>query len=622
MPAPRFAATRRWAHRLWWLVDGSRRALLNLLFLLIVVALVWALLRSGPPALDDKTALVLRLQGPLVEQRAGATRDNALAQLRGQPAQSVRLRDVLTGLDAAAKDPKITSLVLLTDDLQAAGLPLLHEVAAALQRFKASGKPVIAWASGYDQRQFYLAAHASQLLMHPLGTVWLDGFGRQRNYYRDALDKAGIKVNLLRVGTFKSAAEPYIANAPSDAARKADAFVYDALWADYLKGVEGARKLAPGSVMRIIDEAPQRLAAAGGDAAKLALNAKLVDGLKTRDELRTLMIERGAKDKEGKTFRQVSFDDYVARHRPKPTGDAVGVVVAEGEIIDGNAVLGTVGGLSTAELIRKARDDAAIKAVVLRVNSPGGSVFGSELVRRELELTRAAGKPVVVSMGNLAASGGYWIAISADEIIADPATITGSIGVFALLPNGAKTMDKLGIHTAGVTTTWLGGAGDPRLPPDPRFLALVQASIDHVYADFTGKVAAARKTTPQKIDDVAQGRVWTGAQALERGLVDRTGSFADALASAAKRSKLAEGYRVAYIEGEPGRFERLLDMFGASVAQAVVEHLPAGWAMLGTATAPLAAAAQRELGWLAGLAGPAGSGGKPYVTLTHCLCEP
>ena len=234
--------------------------------------------------------------------------------------------------------------------------------------------------------------------------------------------------------------------------------------------------------MRSIDEAPQRLAAVGGDAAKLALAEKLVDALKTRDELRALMIARGAKDDE----RQDLPPDHVRRLPRRTsgralTGDAIGVVVAEGEIVDGQAPAGTIGGLSTANLIRKARDDKDVKALVLRVDSPGGSVFGSELVRRELELTRAAGKPVVVSMGDLAASGGYWIATASDEIVADPATITGSIGVFALLPTADQTLDKLGVHPAGVATTWLRNADDPRLPLDPRLADLIQKSVDHTY---------------------------------------------------------------------------------------------------------------------------------------------
>ena len=253
----------------------------------------------------------------------------------------------------------------------------------------------------------------------------------------------------MRAGTFKDFGEAYVANAPSPEAREADSALLGSLWKTYTDEIEKLRKLAPGSVMKSIDEAPERLQAVGGDRAKLALADKAVDGLKTRDELRALMISRGVEDVEHKTFRQTSFEEYLARLRPRLTGDAIGVVVAEGEIVDGTAPVGTVGGLSTANLIRKARHDKDVKAVVLRVNSPGGSVFGSELVRRELELTRAAGKPVVVSMGDLAASGGYWISTASDEIIADPSTVTGSIGVIALLPNFAGTLDKLGVHSVG-----------------------------------------------------------------------------------------------------------------------------------------------------------------------------
>ena len=346
------------------------------------------------------------------------------------------------------------------------------------------------------------------------------------------------------------------------------------------------------------------------------MNEKLVDGLKTRDELRALLIARGAKDDERKTFRQISFAEYLGRLKPKATGDAVGVVVAEGEIVDGMAPAGVVGGLSTSALIRKARDDDRIKAIVLRVNSPGGSVFGSELVRRELEVTRAAGKPVVVSMGDLAASGGYWISTSADEVIADAGTVTGSIGVFGLLPTADKAFDKLGVHVDGVTTTWLGGARDMRRPLDPRFGDLVQSSIDHIYADFTGKVAKARKTTPEKIDAVAQGRVWTGAQALERGLVDRLGSYGDALDSAATRAKLDKDYRIIYLERDPGRFARLVEMFEATVARVVGDGLAQSFAGLGV---PALAAGDlaRDVGGLLDVA----TAKRPFAAVVHCLCE-
>lgn len=608
--------TRRWFGIFWRMLDAGRRVSLNVLFLLIIVVLVVAFFSSGAKRLDDKTALLLDIKGPLVEQHSASVRQTLLDQAQSDGKGATQLRDVLLVLEAAAKDPKISSVVLLLDDFQGAGLPMLREVATALERFKASGKPVVAWGSSYDQRQYFLAAHASEVLLHPMGLVMLDGYGRYRNYYRDALNKLGITVNLKRVGTFKSFGEPYIANAPSPAAVEADSFLYNAMWNTYTGGVEKARKLPAGSLMRGINDLPQLLAAAGGDIGKLALSNKLVDGLKTRDELRQMLIARGAEDEKGKSFRQVSFKDYLSRQKPKGDGDAVGVVIAAGVISDGNAPAGLVGGLSTAALIRKAREDEHIKAIVLRVDSPGGSAFGSELIRRELELTRAAGKPVVVSMGDVAASGGYWISMAADEVIADTATITGSIGVLALLPTADKAMDKIGVHTAGVTTTWLGGAYDPRRPLDPRFGELIQTVINHIYADFTNKAAQARKTTPQKIDEVAQGRIWTGQQAKERGLIDTVGSYGDALKSAATRAKLGDNYRVAYIEREPSSIERVFKLFDVTLAQVLAEHFDLR--LLPTGIPPAVALEMaNDLSWLADMA----DGRKAFMAVTHCLCR-
>jgi protease-4 len=604
--------------RSWAWLDGLRRAVLNLLFVGIVVALMVALLGGGPPALRERTALVFDVRGPLVEQRAGDMRGSLLKEVSGEDTRQTRLRDVLLALDSAAKDPKITSLVLALDDFGGAGLATLREVAAAITRFKASGKPVIAWGSGYDQRGYYLAAHADQVLLHPMGGVTIEGYGRYRNYYRDALDRLGLSANVLRVGTYKNFGEPYFANAPSKETLEAEGQLYGGLWRTYTDGVEAARKLPAGSIAQAIEDLPRRFAAAGGDPARLALQEKLVDALKTRDEMRAMMIERGAQDEVSKSFRQVSLADYAARQKPPAGGDAVGVVVAEGEIVSGAAPPGTVGGRSTAELIRKARDDERIKAVVLRVNSPGGSAFGSELVRRELELTRAAGKPVVVSMGDVAASGGYWISMAADQVIADPATVTGSIGVFAMLPTADRALDKLSVHVGGVATTWLVGAYDPRRPLDPRFAEVVQSAIGHIYTDFTTKAAQARKTTQAKVDAVGQGRVWTGAQAHERGLVDATGSFADAIKEAASRAKLGDEPRLRYLENEPGRFAWLFDLLGGRAMLQWVAHQLQGPALPG---AEIARQAQRELGWLAEMGRSPGQEGLPFTAVTHCLCE-
>ncbi|CDG83922.1 signal peptide peptidase SppA [Janthinobacterium agaricidamnosum] len=619
-----FPPLRRGFGHFWRALDFSRRLVFNLIFLLIVLAIVYGIFGGGLKPLQQKTTLVLNLQGQLVEQHPGGAREALLANIGGDGKKTVQLRDVLKVLDAAGKDASIGGAVLILDDLQGGGLASLREVGAALDRFRASGKKVTAWGSSYNQRQYLVAAHADEVFVHPMGGVMLEGFGRYRNYYRDALDKLGVTVNLLKVGTYKSFAEPYIANGPSSAAAEAESYLNNALWSAYTGEVEKARKLPAGAIMKGIDDLPALIAAANGDLAKLAVNAKLVDGLKTLDQVRELMIKRGAPDDDGKSFRQVAFGDYLARQRSSYTGDAVGVVVAEGEIGDGNAAPGAIGGLSTSKLIRQAREDDRIKAVVLRVDSPGGSAFASELIRRELELTRAAGKPVVVSMGDVAASGGYWVSMSSDEVIADASTITGSIGVFAILPTADKVIDKLGIHTAGAPTTWLGDATNPLRPLDPRFAQVIQSSINHVYAEFTGKAAQARKTTPEKINEVAQGRVWTGQQAKDRGLVDTIGSYGDAIASAARRAHLKGDYRVAYIEREGSRVDRLIDLVGGSAAQALGatigaslgEHVKLGLA--GSGLPPDAALGiAGDISWLSGLAREH----RPFMALTHCLCE-
>ncbi len=599
----------------WRALDATRRTILNLLFLIIVIVLLVAIFGGGVKPIGSKTALVLELKGDIVEQHSGNFREAFMSNVRGDSQRTVQVRDLLTVLNAAAKDSSISSVVLMLDDMDGAGLASLHEVGSAIDRVKAAGKPVVAWGGSFDQKRYLLASHASEVYMHPMGSLLIEGFGRHRNYYRDALDKLGVTVNLMKVGSYKSAAEPYIANGPSPAASEAEAYLYDALWEGYTTDVEKNRKMAPGAVMAFINGMPKLMEDAKGDVGKIAVASKLVDGLKTRDEVRAMMIKRGARDDEGKTFRQVSFTDYLSRHDEKLFGDGIGVVVAAGEITDGTASPGAIGGQSTANLIRKAREDDQIKAIVLRVDSPGGSAYGSELIRRELELTRAAGKPVVVSMGSVAASGGYWIAMAADEIIADRSTVTGSIGVFSLIPTADKVADKLGIHTAGHTTTWLAGATNLLRPLDPRMGQLMQSSVNHIYSEFTTRAAAARKTTQAKIDEVGQGRVWTGLQAQERGLVDTIGSYGDALRSAAKRAKLGDGYRVAYIERDESAFQQALQMFGASAAQAMTIQVKLG--ML-EATVPNSVVAQagKELAWLSDL----NAGRNPFQAITHCMC--
>ena len=596
-------------------IDLTRRVLLNTLLVLLLVGAVAAVIASRPESLRDKTVLVLKLEGRLSEQKPGGPRGTAMAQLQGD-ASHTRLRDVLAVLDAAAKDPQISRVLLMLDDFSGAGLASLREVAAALERFKASGKPVVAWGLSFDQRQYFLAAHANEVYLHPMGVVMIEGLGRNRTYFKDALDKLGVSANVLRVGKYKNAGEPFFANKPSPESIESDKHVMDAVWLAYTQGVEKARQLPAGSIMRTIDALPDALLAAGGNAARLALQSQWVSALKTQDELRAMLIEQGEKDREGKTFRQIGFADYLARLPAPSRDDSVAVVVAEGEIVDGKAAAGRVGGDSTSAIIRRAREDEHVKAVVLRVNSPGGSALASELIRRELELTRQAGKPVVVSMGDVAASGGYWISMAANEVIAEPNTITGSIGVFGMLPTADGLMKKIGIGTGGYRTTWLAGGHDIRSGLDPRYAKLVQASIEHIYADFIDKAAAARKTTAPKIDAVAQGRVWTGAQALGHGLVDRTGSLADALQSARTLAKLPADAPVRYLESEGKPWERVLSIVD-SHASAWVSAMWAKELPLPAAMLEAQAQIQEDTAGLAALF----SGRQPFAAVVHCLCR-
>ena len=605
---------------LWWLLDGARRVLLNLLLLLLVLGALWWLWNRGPAALESGTAVVVAPKGRIVDQAAASgLRQTVLRQAQGAEDGQVRLRDLVAVLDAAAQDPQVPHVLLLLDDLEAAGLPSLREVAAAIQRTRAAGRKVYAWAGSYTQPQYYLAAHADEVWMSPMGAVFLQGYGRYRNYYRDALDRLGVQANVLRVGKYKNAAETFDTTGPSPETLESEGALYGALWQTYIDGVEKARKLPAGAVMRYIDGLPGSLQAVGGRSGTLALQARLVDALKTPDELRAVLVERGARDERTKSFRQVGAGAYLARVPPRRDGPAVAVVVAQGEISDGDAPPGRVGGRSTAALVRKAREDDNVKAVVLRVNSPGGSATGSELVRRELELTRSAGKPVVVSMGDVAASGGYWISMAADRILADEATVTGSIGVVGLLPSAKAALDKVGVATGGTTTTWLAGGFDWRRPADPRMAALIQSAMEGIYGQFTELAARQRKTTPQQIDAVGQGRVWSGREAHARGLVDQLGGLDDAVQAAARLARLEGTPRRMWVEAEPGRLQRLLQRLGATAYAALGADgdLPAAATSLGLLPAPLAADMAQDLGWLARTAGRS----QPFAAVVHCLCE-
>jgi protease-4 len=608
---------------IWNAVNFTNHLVFNIIMffvLLVIIAAVFAGLSSKSFApLHDRTALVLDLEGQLVEQRTADTISTAIAEAQGE-GREIQLRDIITVIEAAKTDPKISHLVINTDGFEASGMASVREIAKALQDFKASKKPVYAFANGYEQKQYLLAAQADKVFMDPQGAFMPEGLGRYRLFYREALqDKLGIDVHLFRVGEFKSAAEPYILDAASAESKAADLFWMNDIWQRYLAQVGKARNLDPAQITLAINDMPARLAAVNGDLAQWAIKEKWVDGLKTAYEMEQFLVAEGvANDRENHTFQQIDFMEYLghvqSRHIASTNKDAIAIVVAQGEITDGEQPPGTVGGESTSALIRAAREDDSVKALVLRVDSPGGGVFPSEQIRREVALTQAAGKPVVVSMANVAASGGYWISMNADRIYADESTVTGSIGIFGLMFRAPRALEKIGIRSDGVTTTPWGGAFDISRPMDEPARQVIQSVIEHGYAQFIGNVSKARKQTYEQIDANARGRVWSGAQAKEKGLIDAFGGISDAVADAASRAKLKQGaYDVDYIETPMSPFEQFLENLSRnSATQGLVRNFAPA----------LALANQTQLGQRVGadLLWLNRNGSKPVNAIAHCFC--
>ncbi|WP_290889162.1 signal peptide peptidase SppA [Arenimonas sp.] len=605
----------------WSVLTFFQQLVFNALFLLFLLfAFIFLLAIAASPGvqpIQEDTALVLDLDGRLVEQFSSAPVDRVINRATGQAQPEIQLRDLLRAIEAAREDKHIDRIVLLTDGFSSSGFASLRDLAAALREFRASGKQVVAYGTDLEQRQYYLAAQADEVYMDPQGGVLLEGFGRYRMYYREGLqEKLGVDVHLFKVGEYKSAAEPYVLDAASPEAREADLYWMNDVWQRFVADIAQARKLEIDALNAMISELPARVQAAQGNLGQLALDEKLVDGLRTGHEFEQMLVERGALDEENQTYRQIGLDGYLMHvdrpylgldERPK-----VAVVVAQGEITYGEQPPGTVGGESTAALLRAAREDDSVKAVLLRVDSPGGGVFPSEQIRREVELVKAAGKPVVVSMANVAASGGYWISMNADSIYADESTITGSIGIFGLWMTVPRVLEKIGVSTDGVGTTPLAGAFDPTRPLDPNVGLLIQSVIDRGYAEFIGKVAEARDGTPAEIDEHARGRVWSGAQAKERGLVDELGGFQAALDAAAKLGELGDDYVVSYIEKPLTPFEQFVVNLGkSSRTEGLLRVLAPAPLMLDRETL---ATAERELAWLDG------KGRSPFRAVAHCLC--
>ncbi|WP_088211173.1 signal peptide peptidase SppA [Shewanella sp. Shew256] len=559
---------------IWNTLNGIRKFILNLIFFGFLAIILITIGSSEDIQVEENSALVLNLAGSIVDQKQQV--DPIEAALKqgnnGSSDGEILLADIIYVIDNATHDNRISTIVLDLAELKRAGISKLQSIGDALNRFKESGKKVVAIGNYYEQNQYFLASFADTIYLNPQGSVSLDGLSMYNQYFKSALEKLKIKAHIFRVGTFKSAVEPYMRDDMSDAAREASSALLADVWQSYTQTVAENRQIDANTL--VLDSASYlaQLDKAEGDSATMAINMKWVDTLATDEEFRKVMLDSLGKEKSGDSFKQVSFYDYLTLVTPLPSfveQDSVGIIVASGTILNGSQPAGQIGGDSTAELLRKARFDKHIKALVLRVDSPGGSAFASEQIRQELLALKAAGKPVVVSMGSLAASGGYWISASADYIFATPTTLTGSIGIFGMITTFEDSLASLGIHTDGVSTSEWAGLSVTRTL-SPQIESVIQRHIERGYLDFISLVAKERKMTLEQVDSIAQGRVWSGKKALELGLVDELGDIDQAVAKAAKLADLSL-FDTRVIEQELTPEQRFVQQMFASVSA----YLPA-----------------------------------------------
>ncbi|WP_306250257.1 signal peptide peptidase SppA [Parvularcula sp. IMCC14364] len=563
------------------------QALLFLIFLIVFMGVITSVMTdagsggSGPSvAVPDGAALLLNPNGVLVEQAAESDPfEEALAEAYGsnRPAQ-VQVHDLTKAIRAAAEDERIDALVL---DLGGLMVPSVFSskmqlVVQEIEAFKESGKPVIAIGDYYSQEQYYIASHADDVFMHDYGAILIYGYGRYRTYYNELLtEKLNVTNHIFRVGTYKSALEPVLRNDMSEEAKEANLAYLNVLWNDYTSTVETARGLEPGTINNYANNASEVIGLADGDLAQTTVNVGLVDQLMSRkdqiDHIKGIVGEDD--DEDG--FKRVGYRTFLNAIEGDDDTKApdVAIITAAGTIVDGNAPVGVAAGDRIAGYLKDAREDEDVKAVVLRVDSGGGSAFASEVMRTEVLALQEAGKPVVVSMGSLAASGGYWIAADADEIWAAPTTITGSIGIFGMIQTLENTVSQAGIYSDGVGTTDLSGVLGAGLGPLPQeFSDIMQLSIESGYERFLTIVGEARGFSRDEVDAIAQGRVWIGETAKEIGLVDQLGYFEDAIESAATLAGIQDDYDVVRLETDKTRFEIFLEsLSGASVRLGLIE---------------------------------------------------
>lgn len=526
---------------LWNAITWLRTSLTNLIFIALVAFIIVSIISHEPFVIPTQTAVTVAPQGFLVDQLTYIDPMSRIISDDNGPTET-RVKSLIDAINRAADDDRVTTLVLNLNYMLGGGISKMEEIGTALEHFRARDKPIIAFADSYDQNTYFLASYADEIIINPLGAVFITGYGSYRNYFKDALDKLEVDFHVFRVGEYKDFIEPYTRNDMSAASREHNSQWLHELWGTYTSHVEERRHLPIGALNDYINNADELLAEASGDGADLAVTAGLVDKQMTRYELKSMLIERFGYDEDSKSYSSLDAEHYLAvtEHEQHPFDEQIGLIVAAGTIVDGDQPAGSIGGDSTAELLEMAREDDSIKAVVIRVDSGGGSAFASEIIRQQLVQLKAAGKPVVISMGSVAASGGYWITAGADQVWATPTTITGSIGVFGAFPTVKKTLNNLGIHTDGVGTTEMAGAVriDRDLPE--KAARVIQMGVDHIYQEFLQIVAQARGTTPEAIHQIAQGRVWTGATAQEIGLVDQLGSLDDAIKAAAELASLTD----------------------------------------------------------------------------------
>ncbi|MCF6288101.1 MAG: signal peptide peptidase SppA [Proteobacteria bacterium] len=532
------------------LANFTRHFILLIIFFIIISVVFF----QDKIELKADTALVITPNGFVVNQYSGAPTDKFLQQLSGSEIAETQLRDLLKAINNAATDDRISVLVLSPDRMWGIGLADLKDIEAAIKKFKKiSNKPVIAIAENMNQNQYYFANLADEIIIDPQAFIFFQGYGSYRNYFKEGLDKLGVDVHLFRVGEYKSAAEPFIRNDMSLENKEVTLHYMNDLWATFIQGIVAKRNITTEDLKQIIEDQADLLSEAKGDMASMYQKAGLIDQIKNQHFKAKYLAGLSATDEEEQGFRQIGMHDYLTvleTEKPIALTNKIAIIVAEGTILNGEQDAGAIGGVSTSQLLREARLDTSVKAVVLRVNSGGGAVFASEQIRREVDAIKVAGKPVVVSMGNVAASGGYWIAMTADKIYASDATITGSIGIFGMFMTYPKTLAKIGVHTDGVgTSAWAGAfRADKELNED--LAKLIQSNIEYGYQQFINAVALSRDMDVEMVDTIARGRVWTAKQAKEFGLIDAIGSLNDALTEAANRANVTDNYDVVWIEKE------------------------------------------------------------------------